>query len=245
MGRKISRGRAVSVLGWLVGPERLAGIAAFTAAAVWGVLADLPALFVAVAALVALAAGTAIAHYSLALRDRLKASNRPNIIAHDPESFPGRLATGELFFAVKIPFANLKPRSGRGVDATGFYAEFRVLDPAGHAAIDWTQARWDEAKQQHERGPGASLTSLEVRTIKLEPNGLKHYLETVIQIQNVPPGGGYLEPWTQAGRSGVGIKSPVIVEVRWECNELGRKERHMHVEASEPPGLDPKATWID
>jgi hypothetical protein len=155
--------------------------------------------------------------------------------------FAGTLA------AVKIPFANTKPKSGRGATEPGLHAEFRILYPNGNEAMGWTQARWDEAKQQHEREPGASLTASEVRTIRLDPNGLKHYMETVVQVAGHPPEGQprVLSPWTQGGMRAVGFIAPLIVEVRWEGIETPQGSRRMQVEASEHPNLNPEGKWID
>jgi hypothetical protein len=70
-------------------------------------------------------------------------------------------------------------------------------------------------------------------------------MAVVGQVQNQPPEGGYLEPWKPEGRTGSGIKSPVVVEVRWECNELGRQERKMRVEADRGSGFWPTVKWIE
>lgn len=146
----------------------------------------------------------------------------PSIVVHDPEVDADRLPTGETYGMVKVPFANVK--RGKGAKATGFFAEIRVADAGGSVGMDWTRA---------------------IGPIALDPNGLKHYMDTVIQVQNVPPEGGYLEPWKPSGRTGVGFKAPVVVEVRWECNEAPRAERKMKVRASDPPGFWPEAEWID
>lgn len=190
----------------------------------------------------------AVAAFLGALLVERRKEPRPNLIVHGPERHysvlgPGQEDAGRVFAAVKVPFANTKdPVTGRGVTVTGFHAEFRVLDTGG-GHTSWLRARWDETKQQPERGAYASLTSPEVTTITLDPNGLKHYMETVIQVQ-AADGPPLLEPWTQAGRFGVAFQSPVIVEVRWEGNELPPGQGRMEVTGSDPPQLDPKGLWL-
>ena len=238
----------MSILIWLVSPERLVALVLLAAGVVGGLVANLPLVVVTLIALAFFAVGLMLAHYGLALWGRFHPSDTPVLVVHDPETHYATLLTGELIAAIKVPFSNAKsPKTGKGIPVSGFYAECRILDSTGHAPFGWTQARWDEAEQQHERPPGASLTSPEVRTIRLDPNGLKHFLETVIQVQNVPPVGEprVLEPYTQAGRSSVGIQAPITVEVRWEGNEVKPGSRTMRVVASEPPGLDPHGEWID
>lgn len=228
-------------MGWLVSPQLLVGFVLLVVGVVGGLLADLPPVVVVLIAFAFFVLGLVATHYALALWDRLRRT--PTLVVHDPETHFAALAqNGAAFAAVKVPFANDKSRAGKGLKMTGLHAEFRVFDSSRELAVDWTQARWDEVPQQHERPPGASSTAPGIRTINLDPNGLKHYMETVVQIQNEPP---VLFPWTQDGPPHFGIPSPVTIEVRWEGNEVNPGSRTMKVVASEPPSLDPHGEWID
>lgn len=123
-----------------------------------------------------------------------------------------------------------------GTIAKGVHGILRITDAKGFKVPPF-QARWQEKPQQPERGQYAATTGTEVAALDLDPNGLVHPMDSVMQRQ----GNNYLQAWGQHGDHPIGLEPPVEIELTLEGSNIDPQVHQFQVDIEPLPALNPSA----